>query len=132
MLLADAACCLLGRVSRSVHLRVTYTLGFFPIFIILVLIASGPAGATATMLLVSPIAPLPPSPLGRAGGASSAARATTPPAAVAAATCIAAGTPAIECTATRTSSRTVADYGRGVTPASQATSHSTWRMLRTL
>jgi hypothetical protein len=132
MLLADAACWVLGRAARSVHLWVIYTLGFFCVYLTLAFIESEPARATATMVLVLPVAPLPPSPTGTAGGASLVARTTTPPAAVVAATRISAGSPVTHCTVTRTSPRTVDDYGRGSTPACQATSYSTWRMRRTL
>ncbi len=116
MCLADAVCCLLGRSWRSVHLRVIYTLGFFRAFLIYAFNLSEPAWATATMvlILVILIAPLPPSPMGWAGGASSGARTTAPPAAVAAATRITAGTLVTNCTGTRTSSRTVGHMGRGV------------------
>ncbi len=132
MSLTEAACWALGRAARSVHLRVTYTLGSFILLFIFSLIVSRPVGATAIWSLVILVALVPPSPMGRAGGASSAARTATPPAAVAAATCITAGTPVSDCTGTQTSFRTIGDYGRGATPACQTTSRSTWRILRAI
>ncbi len=128
MYLAEAVCCPLGRMMRSVHLRVIVTLGSFRVFLTFVLNVPRPAGATATMDLVFPIAHFPLSPAGWAGGASSVARAAAPPAAVAAVTRIAAGTLVTNCTGTRTSSRAIADMGRGGRPAGRATSSSTWRM----
>jgi hypothetical protein len=131
MRLADAVRCLLGGSWRSVHLRVSYTLGFFYAFITLAFNLSGPAWATATMFLVSVIlvALSPQSPVGRAGGASSGARTATPPAAVAAATCGTAGTPVTNCTGTLTSSGAIGDLGRGGSPARPATSYSTRRTV---
>ncbi len=64
MELAEAACCLLGRTLRSVHLRVIVTLGSFSVYLAFVFIVLGPAGATAAILLVHLIAPIPRSPVG--------------------------------------------------------------------
>ncbi len=52
MHLAEAACCMLGWVLRSVHLRVDVTLGFFSGYLVVVLTALEPIGATANAFSV--------------------------------------------------------------------------------
>ncbi len=128
LFLAEAACCLLGRILRSVHLRVIVTLGSFRGYLVLVLTVLGPAGATAAIFSVCLIAHIPRSPVGQASGASAAARTAAPPVAVVATTRSTAGTLGFKCTGTPSSSGMVADMERGGRLAGRATSSSTRRM----
>ncbi len=109
MELNNAGRCLLRRFWRSARPALGCALGFFCVVFALVLDLRWSATALVIDGLMSPLASLPPRPVGQPGGAPSIARATAPPAVLALRTMdLAAGTPVSELPAAPPSSRACA------------------------